>query len=170
MTYNETPNLKDLSPGMLSRPIIIPWKRDLTNDGDQDKTLKDKLLAELPGIFNFALAGFDRLEAQGAFSKSDKSTLEMEEIKIESCSVAQWIRARLVMEPPIEWASINVLLPKTLYDDYKANTTYPFSEQKFYKRLNNDADVKLRKNRTNKGWEYRGFRFVSNFTENFQPF
>ena len=31
MTYNEVPMLKDLSPGMLSRPIIVPWKKDLTD-------------------------------------------------------------------------------------------------------------------------------------------
>ena len=37
MTYNEVPVLKDLSPGMLSRPIIVPWKKDLTDESTQDR-------------------------------------------------------------------------------------------------------------------------------------
>lgn len=152
MTYNEVPMLKDLSPGMLSRPIIIPWKKDLTNAAAQDKNLKKKLLAELPGILNFALKGWERLEAQEQFSDSEKSKLELQEVHESSCSVLSWVRDSVRFLP---LTSVKIWKPRTLYDAYKHDVgTYAYAEMKFYKRFNAHAKVAERRRRDKKGVEY----------------
>jgi putative DNA primase/helicase len=160
MSYNEVPVLKDMSPGMLSRPIILPFKRDLSNDSAQDKGLKKKLFAELPGIFNFALAGWLRLEAQGKFTESAKSTIEMEEVREASCSVAQWARES------IEFLSIDSVVrvkPRALYEAYKRDVgQYAYAEQKFYKRFAMISNAASRRRRGDHGHEYAALRLRSN--------
>lgn len=157
MTYNEVPLLKDLSPGMLSRPIIVPWKKDLSEEGAQDRNLKAKLLAELPGIFNFALSGWERLERQEDFTASEKSALEMEEIRRSSCTAAQWVADTIVFEQ-IETA--DCLKPRQLYEAYKQTIgQYAYGENKFYKRLNSIPEVAKRRRRTTQGIEYFSMKF-----------
>jgi putative DNA primase/helicase len=157
MTYNEVPQLKDLSPGMLSRPIIIPWKKDLTDEASQDRNLKSKLFAELPGIFNFALAGWNRLESQEHFTSSEKSKLEMEEIRINSCSAASFVAENIKFN---EDETGDTLKPKQLYEAYKLQVgQYAFGEQKFYKRIGAIPSVAKRKRRSNEGVEYFGMSF-----------
>lgn len=157
MTYNEVPQLKDLSPGMLSRPIIIPWKKDLTDESTQDKGLKARLLAELPGIFNFAFEGWQRLESQERFTSSEKSSIEMEEIRKSSCSAAQWIADTITFESIDKFAP---LAPRQLYEAYKiAVGQYAFAEQKFYRRINAIPNVAKRRRRVEKGTEYISMRF-----------
>jgi putative DNA primase/helicase len=57
---NELPRIDDMSHGFYRRMVIIPF----TNHYPPDKCdfdLKDKLLKELPGIFNWSLQGLKRL-------------------------------------------------------------------------------------------------------------
>jgi putative DNA primase/helicase len=158
MTYNEVPMLRDLSPGMISRPIIIPWKKDLTAEGVQDRNLEKKLLAELPGIFNFAIAGWRRLEEQEEFTQSAKSQIEMDEIRTSSCTAAQWLMENIRFEK-LETAEF--LKPRQLYEAYKAAIgNYAYAEQKFYKRINSIPKVAERRRRTDKGTEYFGMKFM----------
>jgi P4 family phage/plasmid primase-like protien len=157
MTYNEVPLLKDLSPGMLSRPIIIPWKKDLSDEGLQDKNLGKKLLSELPGVFNFALAGWERLEAQEQFTKSEKSLFEMEEIRSSSCSAAQWLSETIQFD---KLETTECLKPRQMYEAYKQTVgQYAYAESKFYKRINSIPEVAKRKKRGEKGVEYFGMKF-----------
>lgn len=160
MTYNEVPMLKDLSPGMLSRPIIIPWKKDLTDEKTQDKNLHAKLIAELPGIFNFAFEGWKRLDQQGGFTQSEKSSLEMEEIRNSSCSAALWFNETIQLtEAPIADRKDNTK-PRQLYEAYKQTVgQYAYAENKFYKRINSIPEVAKRKVRTEKGIEYFSMKF-----------
>ncbi len=97
MTYNQIPDLKDLSTGMLSRPLIIPFKKFIKDD-DQDRDIKRKLHAELPGIFNFALAGWDRLERQNGFTVSTASKEALKKVREESCNVFQWVENNVTFE------------------------------------------------------------------------
>lgn len=157
MTYNEVPLLKDLSPGMLSRPIIIPWKKDLTLEANQDKGLKERLLTELPGIFNFAFAGWERLEAQGMFTKSEKSTLEMEEIRRSSCTAAQWFAETIQIE---EKENAQILKPAQLYEAYAlAIGQYAYARPKFFRRINSIPEVAKRRRHSNNGTEYFSMKF-----------
>ena len=131
MTYNTIPDLSDLSPGMLSRPIIVPFRK-IIQDHEQDKSIKTKLAAELPGIFNFALEGWNRLEEQNGFTVSELSTLALTKVREESCNVFQWV------ELYVEFLdlSADVFLPsREIYSAYRRVERFPYRSTEFFKRL-----------------------------------
>ena len=78
---NEMPKFADASGALVGRLIPIVMKRSFYDREDLD--LLDKLLRELPGIFNWALAGLDRLRKQGRFlvPRSGRTVIgDMEEL------------------------------------------------------------------------------------------
>ncbi|HEY5235616.1 MAG TPA: DUF5906 domain-containing protein, partial [Rhabdochlamydiaceae bacterium] len=136
MTYNQIPDLKDLSVGMLSRPIIVPFRMKL-EDAEQDRDIGKKLREELPGIFNFALEGWYRLERQQEFSKSDLSTLALQKIKEESCSVYQWVENNVTI--PVEYSRNDPaqnFSPQEVFENYRKTERQSYGSSEFYRRLN----------------------------------
>ncbi len=155
MTYNQIPDLKDLSPGMLSRPLIIPFEKFI-EDGAQDRNIKKKLFSELPGIFNFALDGWRRLESQEGFTVSKKSNLAMQKIKEESCSVYQWIENFFVFcgehelpqrrgGPPPSIGEPGTYRPNDIFAAYVKHEKFTYKAPEFYRRFNAHPEVKKRK-------------------------
>jgi len=69
---NFFPNVGDNSDGFFRRILPIKFTRQF-QDHEQDKDLEAKLLAQLPGIFNWALVGLDSLRQHDGFVKSDES-------------------------------------------------------------------------------------------------
>ncbi|WP_051260154.1 DNA primase family protein [Corynebacterium sputi] len=63
---NEVPRFVDTSAAIASRFIAVQLTQ--TFRGREDVELGNKLTAELPGIFNWALAGLQRLDEQGRFT------------------------------------------------------------------------------------------------------
>lgn len=169
MTYNEIPDLKDLSKGMLSRPIIIPFLKEIGEE-EQDRDIKKKLFKELSGIFNFALEGWDRLEEQGGFSRSAKSDDALRRIKEESCNVYQWVEDHVLFEE--ETADVDSFLlpppaaggqtfrPAELYEIYKKHERFAFRAQQFYRRLNVHPKMKHCWKHTKMGNRYSGFSVI----------
>jgi putative DNA primase/helicase len=64
---NDVPEFKDRSQGLWRRLIIVPFNWEVPKE-KADPTLADKLITELPGIFNRALAGLYRLTQRGHFT------------------------------------------------------------------------------------------------------
>jgi putative DNA primase/helicase len=77
---NELPRFKDSSGAIANRLLIL----QMTNSflGREDRTLDERLCAELPGILAWALAGLDRLTRTGKFtvpgSSRDAANLMMD--------------------------------------------------------------------------------------------
>lgn len=69
---NFFPNVGDNSDGYFRRILPIKFTRQFA-DYEQDKNLEVKLLKELPGIFNWALAGLVSLREMDGFAKSEES-------------------------------------------------------------------------------------------------
>ena len=70
MFSNEMPRLFDSSGAITTRFMSIRLKQSFVDNPDPH--LKDKLRAELPGIFNWALQGLDRLNHNnGVFTRPD---------------------------------------------------------------------------------------------------
>ena len=67
----------------------MSFKRTFTED-EKDINLKEKLKTELPGIFNWALIGLDRLRRNGHFTQSDLITESINEFRREINSVLAW--------------------------------------------------------------------------------
>lgn len=66
LAVNELPRLSDSSAAMRSRLLVIPFFN--TYEGREDVGLVERLLAEVPGITNWALAGLRALKANGRFN------------------------------------------------------------------------------------------------------
>ena len=65
LAVNELPRLSDSSAAMRSRLLLIPFFN--TYEGREDFGLLDRLLTEIPGITNWALAGLRKLREAGRF-------------------------------------------------------------------------------------------------------
>ncbi|MCS4535421.1 phage/plasmid primase, P4 family [Corynebacterium sp. HS2168-gen11] len=68
LVSNEVPRLKDSSGAILTRFVAIHLEKSFSNN-EQDKHLGARLRKELPGIFNWALAGLDRLNQNNSFTE-----------------------------------------------------------------------------------------------------
>lgn len=71
MMSNELPRFSDASGTIASRFIVLEHTKSFL--GNEDRTLVSRLMAELPGILNWALAGLDRLLARGRFDEPETS-------------------------------------------------------------------------------------------------
>jgi len=94
---NELPALIDPSGALASRFIILPLTRSFY--GEEDTELTDKLIAELPGILNWALDGLDRLRARGRFIQPESGKERIQELEDLSSPVGVFVRERCVVAP-----------------------------------------------------------------------
>lgn len=75
---NSIPTFFDDSGAFGNRLLLIPFNRSFL--GQEDLTLKSRLLDELPGICNWAITGLQRLRARGRFTEPRASQLERNEM------------------------------------------------------------------------------------------
>lgn len=78
---NELPRIADSSGALASRFIVMTMIRSFY--GTEDRGLTKRLLAELPGILNWALVGWRRLRERGNFlqpKSSDEAIRELEDL------------------------------------------------------------------------------------------
>lgn len=74
VTTNETPALRESSGALIGRMIVLQLRRSFF--GREDRYLKNALRKELPGILNWAIAGWGMLAERGRFTQPD-SALEL---------------------------------------------------------------------------------------------
>lgn len=158
MTYNTMPDLKDLSRGMLSRPIVIPFRKTI-REKEQDRSIKEKLFAELPGIFNFALRGWLRLEEQNGFTESEASRLALKQVKEESCNVVQWVENYIEFQEP-NFKSDEFKPAREMYRAYKSSERFAYKAPEFGRRLKRHSEIQKRWKRMTDGVRYYGVNFL----------
>lgn len=71
---NDTPTFADRSGALVDRMLYVSFRRSFF--GREDISLTDKLMHELPGIFNWALDGLDRLDGRGRFTQPTSGQAE----------------------------------------------------------------------------------------------
>ena len=107
---NELPKDIEHSDAYFRRLLIVPFDVTIPED-EQDKELAQKIIAEeLSGVFNWVLAGLQRLLQQKQFTKSEIVDRAIKSYRTESDSVACYL-AELDRE-------LNGLL-KDIYSDYR---------------------------------------------------
>lgn len=70
LVSNEVPRFPDASGAMIRRFVAVKLSKSVPEE-ERDEKLGAKLKAELPGIFNWALAGLKRLEQQHHFTEPE---------------------------------------------------------------------------------------------------
>jgi putative DNA primase/helicase len=93
---NHKPLVRGQDEGIWRRLMLTPWLRRFEGQAD-DKRLKEKLLAELPGILNWCLAGFVQWRSKGlmppanvlAATKEYRGENDVLGIWLEECCVKE---------------------------------------------------------------------------------
>lgn len=109
---NDTPRVVDRSDAVYGRIIILPMLNAIPKD-KWDLGIDDKLKAELPGIFNWALQGWKRLQANGHFTRAAQSEQARDDYKAENDAEATYVGERL------ERGDRFSIKADDLYRDYK---------------------------------------------------
>jgi putative DNA primase/helicase len=93
---NELPRMPDVSGALAKRFIMVVITESFA--GKEDTHLTDKLRSELPGILNWALDGYSRLQERGHFVTPQSATEAQQEMADQAAPLAAFIRERCVIE------------------------------------------------------------------------
>lgn len=90
-SMNNMPRVLDRSGAVFDRIIIIPTTRPVPKEL-RDLYLEERLkLSELPGIFNWMMAGAGRLKLQGRFTLPAQTEAAIDEYQFENDIQRQWL-------------------------------------------------------------------------------
>jgi len=143
---NNLPKVKDVSPGLFRRWIIVPFPNNF--EGKENFNLLDELQEEMPGFLNWAIEGLNQLLKQNKFSSS-KSTQEVK-------------RTYLRMSDPImafaeDHCGFNPLVitaKEDVYDAYldycRSNDLPAVQDNSFGRGLKRVMDVRIKEGRVTK--------------------
>ncbi|MCE9789760.1 phage/plasmid primase, P4 family [Shewanella chilikensis] len=138
---NHKPVIRDTSPGMWRRMILLPFNASFT--GNQlDPKLMEKLYAELPGILNWAIKGVQMwLERSIKDSLPASIRAGIDEYRHESDLLANFLEEMTINEPE------SYIATDELYDAFRR-----WSER--------DSDWKMTRNIMTKRLKDKGFTKV----------
>lgn len=131
---NELPRGNEFTDAYYRRFLIIPFTETIPKD-EQDKALHSKIIEnELAGVFNWVLAGLDRLLTQKKFTECQAAEDSLDEYKLQSDSLRQFLDD-MGYKPHIS-KKIKIA---DLYIDYKyycqENGFFHLTKPNFIKRL-----------------------------------
>jgi putative DNA primase/helicase len=107
---NELPRLTDASGALASRFIILRMVHSFY--GREDLGLTARLTAELPGILNWAIAGWERLAKRGHFIPPASAAEAQRELEDLGSPISAFLRERCAIEPGAQ------IKADTLYADW----------------------------------------------------
>jgi putative DNA primase/helicase len=87
---NEFPRLSDASGALAGRFVILRLTQSFY--GNEDTGLTERLLNELPGILNWAIEGWQRLQQRGRFVMPTSVRDVVQEIEDLSSPVSAFVR------------------------------------------------------------------------------
>lgn len=109
---NHMPHTRDFSDALFRRALVIRFNRKFDASlGQTDPMLKEKLLAELPGILNLSLAAYSEALERG-FTDPESSRQAKEEWRLEADQVAQFV------DDVCERSSLGKVGSQKLYDTF----------------------------------------------------
>ncbi|UTV81825.1 phage/plasmid primase, P4 family [Acidithiobacillus sp. YTS05] len=97
---NLMPRFSDASPALANR--FVPLLMEQSFLGKEDPDLTTKLLAELPGILNWAIEGWRRLRERGRFDLPPSSIEATQELVELAAPVATFLREECELDPNAE--------------------------------------------------------------------
>jgi putative DNA primase/helicase len=124
---NQFPNFKDHATAMAARLLVLPF--DFSFVANPDPKLSEKLVTELPGILNWAIAGLADLRSDERFIEPDASKRAKQDILNSGDPVRGFVAE--CCEIGIEHS----ILKDDLFDAYRSycrqNEAHPLNKEKF---------------------------------------
>ena len=108
---NHLPHTRDFSDALFRRAVLLTFNR-MFAPHEQDRTLRDKLCAELPGILQMSLAAYAHAVAYG-FTEPASSEAAKAEWRLEADQVAQFVQDTCTREVGVKTPSA------ALYEAYQ---------------------------------------------------
>jgi len=108
---NELPRFADASGALASRFILLVMTKSFY--GREDPKLTDKLLDELPGILNWAIEGWRRLQRRGYFMTPKSAVAVARELEELGSPISAFVRRRCRV-----WSGLMVQVDD-LYDEWR---------------------------------------------------
>jgi len=161
LAANHKPVIRGTDHAIWRRVRLIPFTVTISDD-EKDETLKDRLIAELPGILRWAVAGCEQWLERG-LQAPEAVTVATSNYKNESDIIGNFLEECCEIAPSLE-------VPATdLYAAYKRwahdNGEFELSQTAFGRRIE-ERGFDARKN----GVKYRkGLRLVPNVTAYKEP-
>lgn len=94
---NELPQISDASGALASRFVMLVMRRSFY--GREDHGLLNRLLPELPGIMNWAIEGWRRLNARGHFVVPRSSADAVQQLEDLGSPIGAFVREHCVVAP-----------------------------------------------------------------------
>jgi putative DNA primase/helicase len=94
---NELPRFKDESAVLPTRFIVLQMTRSFF--GEEDIHLTDKLVAELPGIMNWALDGWDALAKRGHLVQPESGAAAAEALLLAASNIRSFVEEKCELGP-----------------------------------------------------------------------
>lgn len=88
---NELPKTRDTTKGFFRRLLIVPFDR-VFEGAERDDFIEDKLMQELPGIFNLVVRGYKKLREQRKHTTANAIDQEIAKYRLELDTVEAWFR------------------------------------------------------------------------------
>lgn len=133
---NELPKTRDTTKGFFRRLLIVPFDRSFEGEA-RDSFIEEKLMTELPGIFNLVVRGYQRLKKQRQFTHSKAIETEIETYQYELDTVKVWHRDNVEKLPLTDAAPVAVISKMysaySFYADSRGEKPEPLTT--FAKRL-----------------------------------
>jgi putative DNA primase/helicase len=128
---NELPRIEDASGALASRFIVLTLTRSWY--GQEDTTLFDRLVVELPAILSWSLDGLDRLWERGRFSEPKSSGAAVRQLEDLGSPIKQFVRESCTIEIGAE---VDTQILYRHWDRWcQTKNTKPGTEQVFGKNL-----------------------------------
>lgn len=145
---NDLPTVTNHNEAYFRRFLIIPFNVTIPAE-ERDTELHLKIIkSELAGVFNWVLAGLERLLAQKDFTHCESCTQAVEQYKRESDTVALFLE-----DYPLKASSEGTLPLKQLYLDYRHHAidsgNHPVNKNNFRRRLERLRFIVTRRNEGN---------------------
>jgi putative DNA primase/helicase len=154
LATNELPRIEGTDNGIWRRIHVIPFSITIPPD-EQDRTLADKLLAELPGILNWAIQGCLDWQRIG-LKPPDEVTAATRDYRSDMDVLAQFLEDRCVLEEAAE------VTAKDLFANYvdwcDENGHKPLAQNAFGQRLKARG---LKQTRIRKARKWVGVRLAT---------
>lgn len=97
---NELPSMRDASGALTTRVILLRLTRNFR--GREDKTLGNRLLQELPGILNWSIHGWQRLNDRGHFLQPESGQELIDDLADLASPIAAFVGDRCILGPEFE--------------------------------------------------------------------
>lgn len=155
---NELPNLRDSSGAFVNRVVLLRTTRSWL--GKEDKQLDARLQCELPGILNWAIGGWQRLEERGWFLQPDSGRELLSDLDDLVSPISQFVRETCIVGP--EFATpIDVLFVEWRKWCEQHGRQHPGTRETFGKDLRAKLPgLKVSQPRTNTGERIRVYNGI----------